>query len=199
MVFQISLLGHVVFHSCQSYENLPSTICTFSTLCECYILFSIYLFFLLNVNVNNWKYQRAHGLRRLRCIFDGPEDSVRHGWYIFEWHFISAIWLILMRFLSFIGVCACISLCGCLQCLRLSGKRAPIKQFVSDSEGLQPRGGGTSADLGLLTGLRKLMTLARLSILNLFQVIHLSQGVFEEYYSNMIINNEWYATILTDL
>lgn len=85
-------------------------------------------------------------------------------------------------------VCACISLCGCLQWLRLSGKRAPIKQFVSDSEGLQPRGGGTSADLGLLTGLRRLMTLARLSILNLFQVIHLSQEVFEEDYNVVIIN-----------
>lgn len=32
------------------------------------------------------------------------------------------------------------------------------------------------------------MTLARLSILNLFQVIHLSQEVFEEDYNVVIIN-----------
>lgn len=165
-----------------------------------YPLWMPYPFFSCNMNVNNWKYLKAHGLRRLRCIFDGPGDSVRHGWYIFEWHFISAIWLILMRFLSFIGVCACISICGCLHWLRLSRKRAPIKQFVSDSEGLQPRGGGTSADLGLLTGLRRLMTLARLSILNLFQVIHCQESVsvWRRLY-NMIINKDWYATILIDL
>lgn len=120
-------------------------------------------FYFLDMDVNNRKCLKAHGLRVLCCIFYGQGDSVRHGWYVFEWHFISAISLILMRFLSFIGACVRIGVCACLRWLRLSGKGAPIKQFVSDSEGLQPRGGGPSADLGLLTGLRRLMTLARLS------------------------------------
>lgn len=76
--------------------------------CNIFISFFSFSFFLsVDMDGNNQKCLKARGLRGLWCIFDGPGDSVHHGWYIFEWHFILAISLILMRFLSFIGVCVC--------------------------------------------------------------------------------------------
>lgn len=162
-------------------------ICTFVLSATTIYLCSLFI----GMYVNTWKCVKAYGSRKLCYIFDGPEDSVHHGWYIFEWHFILAISLILMRFLSFTGVCAHISVCACQQWLRLSGKRASIEQFVSDSEGVQSRGGGTSPDLGLLNGRTRLMTCMIFS-LKLFSgrllKLRMLDNRFLEVHSNMTIN-----------
>lgn len=111
-------------------RSVPS--CSVASLSELWIIHPdisphcLYFFFFLfvDMDVNNQKCLKALGLRRLRCIFDGPGDSVRHGWYIFEWHFISAISLILMRFLSFIGVCARISVCARVRVAAIKWKKS---------------------------------------------------------------------------
>lgn len=71
----------------------------------CVFFVYLFIFHFIDIDVNNRKCLRTPGFWWLCWIFDGPGNSVRHGWYILEWHFISTISLILMRFLSFIGVC----------------------------------------------------------------------------------------------
>lgn len=182
-----------LFHSCTAQwdcilanerKKTPSVYFCFSvTIYFCFVFIGMY--------VNNWKYVMAYGSRKLCYIFDGPEKSVHHGWYIFEWHFILAILLILMRFLSFTGVCVHISVCACQQWLRLSGKRASIEQFVSDSEDIQSRGGGPSPDLGLLNGRRRLMTCMIFSLKppsGRLLKLRMLDNRFLEVCSNMTIN-----------
>lgn len=113
----------------------------------------IYVFSLLLLTsyVNNRKRLKAPGLRGLCCLFDGLRVSVRHGWYIFEWHFISAISLILIWFPSFIGMHVHQCMCACVVAA-IKWKRSPYQTICFC------QGGRPSADLGLRTGLRSFMS-----------------------------------------
>ncbi len=104
--YRLGPFYHVVLPSCRLWIIHRLNI---SSHCGCTIF--VFFFLFADMDVNNQKCLKPHGLSSLCCIFDGPRYSVRHGWNIFEWHFISAILLILMRFLSFIGVCVCLRQC----------------------------------------------------------------------------------------